>query len=133
MTTVSPDEFAQAIIKELDRYTDEVEKKVAAAVIYVGNKGAKTLRSINKVDESNVWKNYPTGWTTETKRRKGEQTSEIHNKAHYQLTHLLENGHVIKNGTGRSYGNTRSFKHIANVDQESVELLEKMIKEAIEG
>lgn len=130
---VSTNELANAVVKELNRYTEEVENRVAAAVIEVGNLGANELRSINQVEESNVWKHYPTGWTTETKRRKGQQTSEIHNKTYYRLTHLLENGHVIKNGTGRTYGDTRKFPHIAAVDKKSVELLDKKIREAIEG
>lgn len=130
---VSTDELANAVVKELSRYTEEVESRVAAAVIEVGNLGAKELQGITQVDESNVWKNYPRGWTTENKRRKGQQTSEIHNKTYYRLTHLLENGHVIKNGTGRTYGNTRAFPHIEAVDKKSVELLDKKIREAIEG
>lgn len=130
---VSTNELAGAVIKELNRYTEEVEARVAAAVIEVGNLGAKELQGITQVDESNVWKNYPRGWTTENKRRKGQQTSEIHNKTYYRLTHLLENGHVIKNGTGRTYGNTRAFPHIEAVDKKSVELLDKKIREAIEG
>lgn len=130
---VSTNELAGAVIKELNRYTEEVENRVAAAVIEVGNLGAKELQGITQVDESNVWKNYPRGWTTENKRRKGQQTSEIHNKTYYRLTHLLENGHVIKNGTGRTYGNTRAFPHIQAVDKKSVELLDKKIREAIEG
>lgn len=130
---VSTNELAGAVIKELNRYTEEVENRVAAAVIEVGNLGAKELQGITQVDESNVWKNYPRGWTTENKRRKGQQTSEIHNKTYYRLTHLLENGHVIKNGTGRTYGNTRAFPHIEAVDKKSVELLDKKIREAIEG
>lgn len=130
---VSTNELASAVIKELGRYTEEVEARVAAAVIEVGNLGAKELQGITQVDKSNVWKNYPRGWTTENKRRKGQQTSEIHNKTYYRLTHLLENGHVIKNGTGRTYGNTRAFPHIEAVDKKSVELLDKKIREAIEG
>ena len=130
---VSTNELAGAVIKELNRYTEEVEARVAAAVIEVGNLGAKELQGINQVDESNVWKNYPRGWTTENKRRKGQQTSEIHNKTYYRLTHLLENGHVIKNGTGRTYENTRACPHIEAVDKKSVELLDKKIREAIEG
>lgn len=130
---VSTNELAGAVIKELNRYTEEVEARVAAAVIEVGNLGAKELQGINKVGESNTWEHYPTGWTTETKRRKGQQTSEIHNKTYYRLTHLLENGHVIKNGTGRTYGETNPFPHIKAVDEKSVELLDKKIREAIEG
>ena len=35
----------------------------------------------------------------------------VHNKKHYQLTHLLENGHVIRNKKG-TYGRTKPRHHI---------------------
>ena len=38
----------------------------------------------------------------------------VHNRTDYQLTHLLENGHVIRNKKGE-YGRTRPIKHIAPV------------------
>lgn len=35
----------------------------------------------------------------------------VHNAKHYRLTHLLENGHVVRNGVG-TYGRARAIKHI---------------------
>lgn len=56
---------------------------------------------------------YARSWTVK-KQETGIGVSEyvVHNKRHYQLTHLLENGHVIRNKKG-TYGRTRPIKHIA--------------------
>lgn len=128
---VSTDELAKAVIRELNVYTEEVEEAVSKAVIAVGKESANELRATTQVAGSNVWKNYPRSWKSTPIRRKGKQEAKVHNVDDYRLTHLLENGHVIKNGTGRTYGRTREFPHIITVEQKSVEELEKRIREAI--
>lgn len=130
---VTPDQLSSALIKELERYTDEVEEKVAAAVKDVGKESAKSLRQFRK--GKNDWKTYPKGWTVKNVKRKGKQVAEVHNKTNYQLTHLLEKGHAVKNGTGR-IGPGKKTKvdpivHIAPVDTAAVNELERRIKEAI--
>ena len=128
---VSTDELAKAVIRELNVYTEEVEEAVSKAVIAVGKESANELRATTQVAGSNVWKNYPRSWKSTPVRRKGKQEAKVHNVDDYRLTHLLENGHVIKNGTGRTYGRTREFPHIITVEQKAVEELEKKIREAI--
>lgn len=128
---VDTDNLGSAILKELTVYTEEVEQKVAQAVVTVGRQTAKDLKAVNQVAGSNVWRNYPKGWTTKNTKQKGKQISEVHNATEYRLTHLLEKGHVIKNGTGRTYGRTRKFPHISIADEKAVDELEKRIKEVI--
>lgn len=130
---VRPDDLSKEILKQMEIYTEEVERKVAEAVIKVGDQTAKDLRTVNQVAGSNVWKNYPRGWSNQKKKTRGKQISEVHNRTEYRLTHLLEHGHVIKNGTGRVFGRTREFPHISVAEAKAVEMLEEKIKEAIEG
>ena len=40
----------------------------------------------------------------------------VHNTNHFQLTHLLENGHVVINLYG-TYGRTNGKKHIKPVEE----------------
>lgn len=62
---------------------------------------------------------YAAGWTYK-KGGKGNRVSGVgavngfivHNRDNYQLTHLLEKGHVIKNKKG-TYGRAPAYPHIA--------------------
>jgi hypothetical protein len=52
----------------------------------------------------------------------------IHNKKHYQLTHLLENGHALRNG-----GRTRSFPHIEPAERFAERELQREVELKIKG
>ena len=123
---VSTDELAKAVIRELDRYTEEVEEAVSKAVIAVGKESANELRATTQVAGSNVWKNYPRSWKSTPIRRKGKQEAKVHNVDDYRLTHLLENGHA-KRGGGRVAGRA----HIAPAEQTGIEELEKEIERSL--
>lgn len=44
-------------------------------------------------------------------REKIGEYGVVYNKEHYRLTHLLENGHIIKNAYG-TYGRTAPRPHV---------------------
>lgn len=54
----------------------------------------------------------------------------IHNPSNYRLTHLLENGHVIKNQYG-TYGRTRAFPHVRVSEADGIEYYDKKLKEKL--
>lgn len=56
---------------------------------------------------------YARSWTMKTDR---DGTVTVYNKEHYRLTHLLENGHVVRNKKG-TYGRTNGIKHIKPVEE----------------
>ena len=72
---------------------------------------------------------YAKGWKVSKKKIKGSSVLVVHNATDYQLTHLLENGHVIKNAKGE-YGRTRPIKHIEPVaDWAEDELPRKVLED----
>lgn len=56
---------------------------------------------------------YARGWRVKRDKKNGVI---IHNATNYQLTHLLENGHVVRNARG-TYGRVNGIKHIEPVEQ----------------
>lgn len=73
---------------------------------------------VSKIKDTSPRKtgDYAKGWGIQReKTRSGINDVIIRNKTDYQLTHLLENGHVIVNAKG-TYGRTRPIKHIAPVE-----------------
>lgn len=67
--------------------------------------------------KTNTGKNYSATWTSKRDKHSGGHlgTWIVHNSKNYQLTHLLENGHVIKNKLGiqkrRNGGGTSTDAH----------------------
>lgn len=55
---------------------------------------------------------YARSWTFKIDKDKlGDYSGVVYNKEHYQLTHLLENGHVSANQYG-TYGRVAPHQHI---------------------
>lgn len=98
----------------LDEYTLEVNQAADEAFERVANECAQKLKNTSPKRAKRGGK-YARSWTVDKERRRGHiDTYWVHNKKYYRLTHLLENGHVIRNAKGE-YGRTKPIKHIAPV------------------
>ena len=106
---------------------DDISKRVKGIMEIAIKETAKEtvmkLRSTSPVKTGS----YAQGWKA-GKRRGSDYI--VHNATDYQLTHLLENGHVIRNKKG-TYGRTNGTKHIAPVEEWAVDELPRRIIEDI--
>ena len=71
---------------------------------------------------------YARGWKVSKKER---GSLVVHNATDYQLTHLLENGHVIRNKKG-TYGRTNGIKHIEPAEEWASDELPRRIMEDLD-
>ena len=113
---------------QMKKLLDQVDKEVQKAMDVGMKQVAKEAVSKLKSSSPRKTGKYARGWTTKQIDKNG---IVIHNSKHYQLTHLLENGHVIRNKKG-TYGRTSGIKHIAPVEEWASEELPRRIMEKIE-
>ena len=101
---------------------DAVDRETKAAIRKDFNAVAKECVQKLKSTSPKRSGSYASGWTV---KKEGDDYI-VHNKTDYQLTHLLENGHVIRNAKGE-YGRTKAHKHIEPVEQWANEELPRRV------
>ena len=124
---VKVDNLASEIMKALEEFSDFTEEAVDKGVSETADEAVKELRNAHPPGSGKYgsWdKKYNKGWTV--KKTKRDKTATIHNATDYQLTHLLEKGHALKNG-----GRTQAFPHIAPVAEKCEDALVKNIQKWI--
>ena len=117
-------ESVSAQMKEvLDEVNEDVKNSTKKNINIVSKESVAKLKSTSPRKTGS----YAKGWGT---KKQGEMDVVVHNRTDYQLTHLLENGHVIRNKKG-TYGRTHPVKHIAPVEEWAVDELPRRIMEDI--
>ncbi len=121
--SIKIDDLARKVMKGLDEYADVTTEQVKKAVRKAGN-------TVRREIQENAPKNtgdYAKSWAVK-KVRESSHTLElvVHSKNSYQLTHLLEFGHALRNG-----GRTRAMPHIAPAEEKGIEQLEKTIDRSL--
>ena len=117
---VKVDDLAAAVVQELQAYSSEVAEEVKASVKETAKVCVKTLKQTSPKDTGA----YAKDW----KARKAYESAndirmQVHNAKHYQLTHLLEDGHAKVSG-----GRVEGKPHIQPAADAASELLEKDVK-----
>lgn len=131
--TVKPSELNEAIISVLEDATMGLKLDIEKIGAEVSEKGRKELVQTSPKYTGNRKTQYkPGAYARSWKVNKqasgitGNSSYTIHNDHHYRLTHLLENGHVNRDGS-----RTRNFIHIAPVNNSVCREYERKIEDAI--
>lgn len=106
----------------LDEYSEEVQKVVEEAGKEAAKECAAQLRSTSPKRKGD----YAASW----RYKKNGKSYVVYNAKHYQLTHLLENGHIIRNKYG-TYGRAPAIKHIKPVEQSGISDFEMRISRGL--
>jgi len=133
---IKVDQLSNVILDYLENFKDVTEEACKNGVLETADDAVKELRSAHPVGSKGQpagkyrsWDEYNSGWkkrtSTQKTRLKGIQAT-IWNEKHYQLTHLLEKGHALRDG-----GRSDSFTHIAPVEQKCEDNLIRNIKKNI--
>lgn len=113
------DSLLKQLNDTLNDYVDEVDEIANDEMKKAAQGAAKDLRSTSPKRTGR----YASSWTVKSEKLAGGAVSyTVYNKRG-SVTHLLENGHVTVNGTGRVYPDTPSHKHIKPAEDRAVQKL----------
>lgn len=112
------------IVDILNEYSSEIQEAIQSEAEKVSKKGAAEL----KEKSPNRTGKYAKGWRVKTIKGKGFVECTIYNGTSYQLTHLLENGHLTRNGK-----KIPAIKHIEPVEQKCIKEYQKNVETIIKN
>lgn len=115
--------------KYLNNYTGALQKGLRKLTDKSANGLRKNLRRGSPNRSGEYAKNWKVSVTSDTYSRY-EKT--LHNQDHYRLTHLLENGHIIKR-KGKVIGRVRPKPHIAKAAEKTINDYEKGVETLIKN
>lgn len=128
MDNIKPSQLYDAIASALAEYSSDVTQGVKDNC----KQAAKDAVSELKQTSPKRTGEYGKGWKTKTNYESEDDIRiSVYNGKKPQITHLLENGHVSRNGTKRTFGTVKSYPHIAEAEQHVIDKLGNMVKVAI--
>ena len=116
---VRVDQLSDAIVQELEKLNDDAIKACNDAADQESQEAVTLLRANSPVRTDGYKRKHPPGsYAKGWRRRKvsdklGVDGYVVYNEKHYQLTHLLEFGHIIAATGGRSI----AIPHIKPVNE----------------
>ena len=131
-TKTKPENLGKAINDTLKEYEKSVTQIYGECGKEIADDVVKKLKMVRfgKYDQHQ----YSKSWAV--KEEKGAMNTPyfiIYNKKHYRLTHLLEYGHVIRDGTGRKVGEAGAIPHIKPMEEWLQNQLPKLLERELGG
>lgn len=116
---VKVNDLSNEIVRRLKQYTSEVRENIQVAQVDV----AKDTKKALEIKSPERRPRYKEGWRIKKKKN----SLVVHNKTDYQLTHLLEHGHVTRDGSTR----TQEKPHIRPAEEAAIKEYLDRIKDAV--
>jgi len=113
-----------ALLKE---YTEEIQEGISNKAVEIADECVNKLKKTKGTYTIRTGE-YNKSWTKNVTKGSNFVNVKIHNKKHYRLTHLLENGHITRNGK-----RTKAFPHIAPVDDYGSKKYKKEVEDLIQN
>ena len=110
------DDFDSIIVNSLEEVMNEDTHELELSVKAAGQKAVRLLKQRSRKKKRHGG-SYAKGWSADVKTEATGTTCVVHNRQ-YQLTHLLENGHAIKNQCGSYPGKVEGDHVIEGVYRE---------------
>ncbi len=111
----------QNIVKE---YADDVEQCLDLASTQYAKIAKRELQETSPARTGH----YAKGWAYRKSNSKHKKGAIVHNASSYQLTHLLEHGHALRNG-----GRAKAIPHIKPVEEKISQDFVTEVKEKLSG
>ena len=133
---ISPIQFEGAVEEILEQYgtacTDVLDRVLEDATI----SAVLDLQSVRRFSpKGRLADKYAPSWTFENRKVNRFKTeATIYNAEHYRLTHLLEFGHIGKNGKRKDgEWSVQAYPHIAPVNEKVQEEIVSEFQRRVEG
>lgn len=109
MSGIRIGELEAIIVSSIEEVIEDNEETLQGNVKAAGNKAVRMLKERSRKKKRHGG-SYAKGWSADVKTEATGTSCVVHNRQ-YQLTHLLENGHAIKNQHG-SYPGKVAGDHV---------------------
>lgn len=116
MSGIRIGELEAIIVNSIEEVIEDNEEALQGNVKAAGNKAVRMLKERSRKRRRHGG-GYAKGWSADVKTEVTGTTCVVHNRQ-YQLTHLLENGHAIKNQFGSYPGKVEGDHVIEGVYRE---------------
>lgn len=113
--------------KILSDFVNEEQETIEKCFKKAARDTAKELKQTSPQDKGD----YARSWAVKNIKGAGKSIElVVYNKEHYQLTHLLEKGHVVRNQFG-TYGRVSARPHIKKAEEFGNKLLVAELQERL--
>ena len=113
-----------AIKDILNEYSSDIQNGITEKAFEVAEKGKNELKATSPKRTGS----YSKGWRVDKRNGKGFVHTTIYNATNWQLTHLLEKSHLLRNGK-----KSTPKVHIAPVEEKCITEYERDVEQVIKN